>query len=174
MQHPSILPNSPIIMAASILEHSENCYQNIDSIKYTSSFYNLFFEVDGKDILFNTHRGVLIEITPELRTAIQDNNYTEIDEELTGTLLEMGFFVPVGYDELSEYLQRYEHSKEQGGALSLKLFMATSCNLGCPYCYQSAPSKPGNVIKKEQLDSLLKWIEWECRESEITALHMEF
>lgn len=161
-------------MTISISELQENCSPSIAELKLTSSFYNLFFEADKKDILFNTHRGVIIEITPELRIAIEENRLTDIPEELIETLKEMKFLVPVGYDELAEYLQRYENSKEQGGALTLKLFMATSCNLGCPYCYQSAPTKPGNVIKKEQLDSLLKWIEWECRESGITALHMEF
>lgn len=138
------------------------------------SFYNLFFDIEGKHVLYNTLRGNLVELTDELHQALQDGRLSEIPEDLTAQLEELGFLKEQSYDETAEYLQRYETSKEKGGELWIKLFMATSCNLGCPYCYQSAPAKPGNVIKKEEIDRLLSWFDWECSHNKITGLEIEF
>jgi uncharacterized protein len=138
------------------------------------SFYNLSFMIDGRRVLFNTLRGNLVEITEELDRALIDKRISEIPQDLAAQLKDLGFLVQSDYDETAEYLDRYETSKEKGGELWVKLFMATSCNLGCPYCYQSAPAKPGNVIKKEEIDRLLKWFDWECSQNKITGLEVEF
>jgi len=139
-----------------------------------TSFYNLFFEIEDKQVLFNTLTGNLVEITSELKFALENELFDNIPEDLLLQLSEFGFVKDKDRDETSEYLQRYEVSKERGGELWLKLFMATSCNLGCPYCYQSAPAKPGNVIKKEEIDRLLRWFDWECAHNSISGLEIEF
>jgi uncharacterized protein len=138
------------------------------------SFYNLFFQVDHKQVLFNSFRGNLVEVTNELKHAIEKNDLNSIPEEIQLDLKELGFVVDEFYNETRDYLEKYEQSKNGNGELSLKIFMATSCNLSCPYCYQSAPSKPGNVIQKKQIDTLLKWFDWECTNNQITKLSIEF
>lgn len=138
-----------------------------------TSFYNLFFEVEGKLVLFNTFRANLIEVTDELKTALEQEDIAKIPADLISELAELGFLTEDNEDETSQYLERYENSKERGGQLWVKLFMATSCNLGCPYCYQAAPAKPGNVIQKEQIDRLIKWCDWECEHNGVKGLQIE-
>ena len=137
------------------------------------SFYNLVFDIDCKEVLFNTNSGNLIELGTELREALADGNLADVPLSILQELGDLGFVVHSVQDERAAYLQRYEHSKGHGGALSVKLFMATSCNLGCPYCYQAAPTKSGNVIRKEQLDRFLKWIDIECKNDAINGLELE-
>jgi uncharacterized protein len=143
-------------------------------MKLAPSFYNLLFEIDGKQVIYNTLSGNIAELTTELKSVLELNLVTSIPEELSAQLQELGFLKEEGYNETDEYLRRYEVSKEKGGELWLKLFMATSCNLGCPYCYQSAPAKPGNVIKKEEINRLLNWFDWECQHNKITGIEIEF
>lgn len=143
-------------------------------MRMSPSFYNIFFEFDSKRVLFNTLSGNLIEVTDELQEAIEECRIADIPDELQAQLEDLGFIKSEDRNETAEYLERYEVSKNKGGELWLKLFMATSCNLGCPYCYQSAPAKPGNVIKKEEIDRLLNWFEWECTENHIKGLEIEF
>ena len=139
-----------------------------------NSFYNLYFDINKKIILFNSLSGNIIEIGPEMKAALEAGNFKDIPIDTTPELLEMGFLQEGDVDQTTEYLSRYEHSKERNSILDLKLFMATSCNLGCPYCYQSAPAKPGNVIQKNEVDKLIKWIEWEVSENGVKGLNLEF
>jgi uncharacterized protein len=143
-------------------------------MKFATSFYNLFFEIDDKQVLFNTLTGNLVEVTSELKSALNNESIENIPGDLILQLKEFGFIKDHNRDETAEYLQRYEASKERGGELWLKLFMATSCNLGCPYCYQSAPAKPGNVIKKEEINRLLRWFDWEFGQNNTSGLEIEF
>ncbi len=119
-----------------------------------TSFYNLFFEIDNKIILFNTLTGNLIEVEVQMKNALELGNLDEIPDDILSQLFEMGFLQAMESDQIAEYLSRYEQSKDRNSILDLKLFMATSCNLGCPYCYQAAPAKPGNVIQKKRSISL--------------------
>ena len=138
------------------------------------SFYNIKFPVNGGYRLFNTLRGTLCELTDDLTNQLAENRVFQMDEATILSLSELGILVEDDADETAEYLSRYEQSKERGGRLSVMLFMATSCNLGCPYCYQSAPTKPGNVIKKEALDRFVSWVKWEIETNAITALDLKF
>jgi uncharacterized protein len=138
------------------------------------SFYNLFFAGDDCVRIFNTHRGTLCEAPPEIEALLSSGDLATMDPEFSDTLFDLGMLVDNGVDEVTEYLGRYEESKNRSGALSVMLFMATSCNLGCPYCYQSAPTKPGNVIKKEALDRFVSWVKWEIENNAITSLALKF
>jgi uncharacterized protein len=141
---------------------------------YSTSFYNLFFEIDNILVVFNTLSGSVLEIDRELEQLLESGETQNIPVELHDDLLSLGIIIPSGKDELDEYLKRYEVSKERRGALTLKLFLATSCNLGCAYCYQSAPGKPGNVIQRAELDKLLIWIQNEFSTNGITGIEIEF
>ena len=135
-----------------------------------TSFYNLIFKIDNKSILFNTLTGNLIEVEVEMKNALELGNLKEIPDDISSQLFQMGFLQDEESDQTAEYLSRYEQSKDRNSILDLKLFMATSCNLGCPYCYQSAPAKPGNVIQKNEIDKLIKWIEWEVSKNGVRGL----
>lgn len=138
------------------------------------SFYNIKFQTNDGFHLFNSLRGTLCEITDDLAERLNDNQVHDLDNETISSLSELGFLVNDDVDETAEYLSRYEQSKERGGKLSIMLFMATSCNLGCPYCYQSAPTKPGNVIRKDALDRFVSWVKWEIEHNSITSLELKF
>ena len=139
-----------------------------------SSFYNLLFPGEDAVRVFNTHRGTLCDVPVEVATMLRQEGIPEIDPEISDALAALGMLVDDDADEVAEYLGRYEASKNRSGALSVILFMATSCNLGCPYCYQSAPSKPGNVIRKEALDRFVSWVKWEIDNNAITSLELKF
>lgn len=138
------------------------------------SFYNLFFSSEGSVRVFNTHRGTLCDVPTEFETLLKEGKTPTFDPEIADILIDLGMLVDDEADEVGEYLERYEDSKNRSGALSVMLFMATSCNLGCPYCYQSAPKKPGNVIKKEALDRFVSWVKWEIEKNGITSLELKF
>lgn len=139
-----------------------------------SSFYNLCFHGEGFVRVFNTHRGTLCDVPIEVESMLNKGHINEIDSENYEVLVNLGMLVESDVDEVAEYLGRYEESKNRSGALSVMLFMATSCNLGCPYCYQSAPSKPGNVIRKEALDRFVSWVKWEIVNNAIASLELKF
>ena len=114
-----------------------------------------------------------MEVTADLVEAMERNDTSILDQETEQTLTDLGFLI-VGEDsELKRYLDRYEESKIRGGRLSLKVFLATGCNLGCPYCYQSAPNRPKDVISDEMLDRLHVWLDKECRDG-TPAIDLEF
>jgi len=142
--------------------------------QYKKSFYNHFFKIDGAIILFNAYRGNLIEISDDLQLDILENRLDEIPSSAQRDLLDLGFLIHADSDEVSQYLQEYQESKEKIGELWVKLFLATSCNLGCPYCYQGAPKKSGNVITSEAIERLIKWLHFECTSGLTTVLNLEF
>ncbi len=138
------------------------------------SFYNIKFQTNDGYRLFNSLRGTLCDISDDLEDCLNDSYVHNLDKETIASLSGLGMLVDDDFNETADYLSRYEQSKERGGKLSVMLFMATSCNLGCPYCYQSAPTKPGNVIRKESLDRFVSWVKWEIENNAITALELKF
>jgi uncharacterized protein len=151
----------------------EFCEMNEAEIFYKSSFYNLFFDVDDAIILFNSYRGTLIEVPSELQKYLQENEIHNISASIIGDLFDLGFLVHASDDELSQYVAAYEESKNKTGELWLKLFLATSCNLRCHYCYQNAPEKVGKVISKAALERLLRWLNAEYSSGSINVLNLE-
>jgi uncharacterized protein len=139
-----------------------------------TSFYNIFFPSEGGGRVFNTLRGTLCDVPGFVLSSLESGRISDISGEDSSALFDLGMLVEQSTDEVAEYLSRYELSKERGGRLYAQLFMATSCNLGCAYCYQSAPTKQGNVIKKAELDRFVSWIQWEIKNSGITALELKF
>lgn len=138
------------------------------------SFYNLFFPGENSVRVFNTYQGTLCDIPGQVEGLLNSGPIEELDPEISKILYDLGMLVDSDADEVADYLGRYEASKNRSGALSVVLFMATSCNLGCSYCYQSAPTKPGNVIKKEALDRFVSWVKWEIKTNAITSLELKF
>ncbi len=140
---------------------------------YSWSFYNLIFKVDGEHILFNALNGNICEISENVRKILENGHPSLLPHDIFESLKSNGFISPYGQSELHGYLKEYEDSKIRGGRLSLKVFLAEGCNLGCPYCYQSAPSKSANVMSSSTLSRLLAWIRAELS-SGITGVDLEF
>ena len=155
-------------------DHSSGSkFSKVDD-KLKKSFYNLTFEIGQQIVLFNTLKGTVCEVSDDLASALKRNDISSIPNDLILDLKECGFLVSASSDELAEYLRKYEDSKKRDGVLTLMLFLATSCNLGCSYCFQSAPDKPANIIKKEKLNTVLKSIEHQFKSEAVSGVDVQF
>lgn len=123
------------------------------------SFYNLFFKIEGRSIIFNTLTSAIAELNADDLRCIRDNNIGTLDEETIGMLENMGVIVEDDYNELQEYLSQYERSKDQDGRIHAKLMLSTSCNLSCTYCYQSASENPTNIMGDSAVRAFIQWTE---------------
>lgn len=115
------------------------------------SFYNIHYTETEGNFVVNTLRGSIIKVTHDEKIALLENKleYFRVDEIIK--LKESGFIVDSDFNELEHYLNKYESRKHQPGKLQVQLFLAKSCNLSCPYCYQQAFNKPVNIISEEYI-----------------------
>jgi uncharacterized protein len=137
------------------------------------SFYNIHATVDGRSTVFNTFTGALIELDDISDRALSAGDLSRIHNESVDALREQGFVVDANRDETAEYLEEYEKDKETPGTLLCRLMLATSCNLGCAYCYQGAPEKKRDIITKPDLQRFLKWVDGETASPDITKVHID-
>jgi len=132
---------------------------NFQEMPLKPSFYNLFFENDGRSIIFNTLTSAITELNADVLRCIRDNNIGTLNEETIGMLENMGVIVDDDYNELQEYLGHYERSKDQDGRIHAKLMLSTSCNLCCTYCYQNAAENPTNIMGDSAIRAFILWTE---------------
>lgn len=99
---------------------------------------------DGGYLLFNGLRGSLIKIPKPLAptvtsflsaSAIKHGNQTSGRKRLVAFLVEGGFLLPAGIDELKIIRDRFEAGKNTG-ILSLLIAPTMDCNHACIYCFQ--------------------------------------
>lgn len=129
------------------------------------SFYNLFFEENDNAYVVNTMSGGIIQLPKNASTSLADGKVESIDRPIVDELYAQGFIVDSGCDELKNYLDYYEEKKNPGGQLDIQLFLAKSCNLSCPYCYQRAFNKPVNIISENKLIAFSKYIHKQIKEN---------
>lgn len=101
--------------------------------------------------MLNTLSGGIIQVSQNQKSALSENNFNDFNPYEIEKLKQSGFIVDSDFDELEHYLHHYELRKNQPGKLEIQLFLAKSCNLSCPYCYQRAFNKPVNIISEEYI-----------------------
>lgn len=113
---------------------------------YKVSRYNIVSRADdGATILYNSLTGARVLMEPahldprQIRALEADAWADDVplpDHELRAAFVELGFFVPVGVDELAIQLGRHRDVACNSAVRRVTVVLTRQCNLGCNYCYQ--------------------------------------
>lgn len=130
------------------------------------SRYNIVVPEPNGLLLFNARTGALLRLDAERRRQIEQ---LEVGADLSEFLLDQGFLVPDGVDELLLVAQTYERARERTDVLSITIELTNSCNFRCLYCYQ------GHVpihLDRPVHDRLLRYLT--RRMSDVRHLHVNW
>ena len=131
------------------------------------SRYNIKFEFDGKEYVYNTLSTALVEINETIANSIESNDISKLDSDYIHELSRLHFIVEDRANEEMEYMYFFNSMKYRMGAKSLGLiFIPTySCNLSCPYCLQGM-KKDKKTISNEDLNRVLSFVKHRLSEAE--------
>ncbi|GAA0125479.1 radical SAM protein [Clostridium sp. CTA-19] len=111
------------------------------------SIFNIKVSVDGNDYIYNSKNNGIIQICDE----------DLYKEENVKYLLEEGYYVEDGYDEIAllekEVNKNIKNEKEE---LSLTVSLTEKCNFECVYCYQDHKAKDLSIENAEKLVEIVK------------------
>lgn len=115
------------------------------------SKYVRIIKNEPNSILYNTIKHSIIEVPNNI---IQGKEIRDdcIDEKSKKVLDEMGFFNN-NDNTIEQNLEKYIINKDK---LFISIELNLSCNLRCPYCYQSGKNKKG-LISDKSLDDLIEY-----------------
>ena len=135
------------------------------------SRYNLKFEFEGKEYVYNTLSTALVEIDKVIANSIESNDISVLDSMYINELSQLHFVVEDEANEEMEYMYYFNSMKYRMGAKSLGLiFIPTySCNLSCSYCLQGM-KKDKKIISDEDLAHVLSFVEKRLNESKEDAV----
>ena len=135
------------------------------------SRYNIKFEFEGKEYLYNTLSTALVEIDKAIADSIELNDFSNLDSKYINELSQLHFVVEDEAKEEMDYMYYFNSMKYRIGAKSLGLiFIPTySCNLLCPYCLQGA-KKDKKIVSDENLARVLSFVKKRLDESRKEAV----
>ena len=121
------------------------------------SAYNLLVPSDdaGQTIVYNTASGALALVGEEAAALlshalpIDDAACMHLGEDALSSLLEAGFLVDAGCDELAQIEASHRALQQDPSVLSLCIAPTYSCNLACPYCYENGRDSSGTIMDSE-------------------------
>jgi uncharacterized protein len=117
---------------------------------YRPSRYNVAAKLSNGDwALYNSLTGTRIRIAAGALTAAQASSIERCAsaeaEPLTASLhqelISLGFFLPVGVDELAIATGRHYEVARNSLTRRVTVILTRACNLGCVYCYQDKEKK---------------------------------
>jgi uncharacterized protein len=145
--------------------------------KLEYSYYNLHFQLEGEFVVFNTLSSSIVSLPSSSVDDYLLGDPGLLPAPLRSQLVQQGVCIEAGGDETQDYLQKYECDKDGGNALFVKLLLVETCNFGCQYCYQNAPSKTpaknGGIISSRNVEHLFDWLESEALKPEVESLDIE-
>ncbi|WP_048130861.1 radical SAM/SPASM domain-containing protein [Methanolacinia petrolearia] len=108
-----------------------------------SSVYNLVVPGEnGNSLLFNTLTKSFLVVDKELRTGLEENSFGGMDPGMISGLHELGIIVDDEADESKVYALKHNLHKYSTDTSSFLIFPTHSCNLRCPYCYETVMDIP--------------------------------
>lgn len=142
------------------------------SHKIKFSFYNELIEVPETDeyLLYNIISGALNVLDSEVGnlmrtiqhlTSFELGDYLQY-EEVLGDLFNSGYFVSAAVDETKAYENDF-HAKrkrryETSGHIGLTIGTTITCNMDCPYCFETV--KPNKTLRDPKvLAGILSYVE---------------
>lgn len=137
---------------------------------YKESFYNLVQEHEGNLIIYNTKTGAVGIVPKE-----EANMYTEAlkhpeDKKYQAqveVLVQQNFLVSEEINELEEIRKWHERALNFPNYIQITMLPNENCNFACPYCF--IYTHRDMVMTDTVYDSVLKYIENVCRDSEETT-----
>lgn len=128
--------------------------------KYKESFYNMYYEINGKNIIYNMVSGSGAYIDEKTLMYIKSGD--NLDRETQQALSKLGFIVP---SEVNEYLRLKAISMGEIWNLEPKdlLFVIAptmGCNLNCKYCFESYEIRKNNppIMSEETQKKIIDFI----------------
>jgi uncharacterized protein len=118
--------------------------------EYQASVYNLCYDDNGSEypwILANTYTGCIMVADAELKELVmsfEPGTYDRVaarDPALHEYLVDKGFVVRAGLDEVKRLRVRFMKAKYDPRNLYLTILPTTGCNLACVYCYEQQKSQ---------------------------------
>lgn len=119
---------------------------------------------DNGLILFNTFTGALgifkASVRPRIEALLSRSGVPKSTDPMVGYLLERGFLVPEGTNELQQV--RYVHGKMQHRTDKMELILLSSeeCNFRCTYCYEEFPR---GTMEPWVREAVVRWVERRIR-----------
>jgi uncharacterized protein len=136
-----------------------------------ASIYNIFYLYQDRYIIFNTLNGTITEVDNKLFNMLSKGFFKDLDNLQQEYLLDQGILTN-STNELEEYLVHFEETKNRP-KLEIQFLISTACNFVCPYCYLESSVKNGGVASSKDLDSIIKWIDYELSSGNYTSCYFE-
>lgn len=102
-------------------------------------------------VLYNSINHAIVELPSEAFSGDELNN--DLDNEAINALSEMGY-LSISDSNIAESLRTYLVNEDK---LFISVELNLSCNLRCPYCYQSG-SHNGQIIEDSVIDNIIEYI----------------
>ncbi|MBQ9341978.1 MAG: hypothetical protein IJT81_06435, partial [Lachnospiraceae bacterium] len=107
------------------------------------SYYNLIFEREGKQYIYNTLNNILGELdSAECISALKGTmDINELEKEKIAEFKAAGVIIDEECDEFEIIRERGNRGRYSSEKLSLTIIPSLICNYECIYCYQTANEK---------------------------------
>lgn len=130
---------------------------------YKPSVFNYYMEYAGRDIVYNTLRHEIAELT-EAERSILNSECIEISgsdcDEITVGLVHDRFLVPIEENETQTYMEFYDlcraRARKPKGKNFFKIFTTLECNARCFYCFE--PDHSRKPMTPETVDAVYDYI----------------
>lgn len=143
-----------------------------------SSRYNFAIPVGGGTLLYNASSGTVLRLSgadaegiaaglagPPCRVVVRG-----WPAHLLAQLLEGGFLVPDGSDEVGIIGERYRQARRET-PMTLTITTTMDCNLGCYYCYEERSEAR---LEERDVKAIVALAETRLRQSGRRALHVDW
>lgn len=132
------------------------------------SNYNVYFQNKKKYYIYNILSTGILETSKEINNSLKSNNFDSLTNDDLNYLKNAGYIVEKNVNESELYREYYEGTRyrDSGSDLRITFIPTYKCNLKCPYCYEGQ-NKNNSIIKKENTDKIVHFIENTIKESAI-------
>lgn len=138
------------------------------------SKYNIFYNIDGEDWLFNTSNLGLIQVNSSVKKYLSNEtinlcNYPDNIKEELKELEEGGFLTQTNVNELKMLHYIYNTDKHNKDYLSITILPTLECNCCCYYCFErenalrTQKNNSGNLLDIEE--EVLNFLESKIKET---------
>jgi uncharacterized protein len=136
------------------------------------SDYNLYTQIRGKTLYFNTLSGSFVFMPPRLHTLVRSGAFGEMSEQELQTLTENHLLVDDDENERQGLIKEYEETVSEDSALyQLTLLPSLDCNLRCWYCFETHVT--GSRLDRQTQDAIFNHAEQVARRENIKYIQVE-
>ena len=137
------------------------------------SFYNMYFPLGEKYVLYNTFKGSIFVIDSQAKTILENNKISSLSEEYIRIFTENGILVEDELDEKAAYQLLVERSKYMTPLTAVQVATTYTCNLACIYCYEGKGELEKKSMDEKTARCAIKFIKDLVKNDGSTALRVE-